>query len=498
MTQESFTPRSNQPPNFVSIKINLRHRKVDGGKVEQVDKPNPIDLLAMNVVGEVMYYETVFSPATSVSITIVNPNIRTKVFEDYALLGGEQVEIYATDVHDIEQKDGSELYFTGIVTQVDNITSNNFAEVFRIRASSEWEFPNGSGISGNIEGTPSKIASTILRGAYNQNNARIVFPNASGNNKQIDEKRQENLVIYADPSNNNVTFNIGKEKKDNVMALLMRLAAMARIDRTSAGFFFYRNKEGYFFRSIDRMIESASEGYKSEDPDKGLNWPAPKVFKYTYNGYNPGPENVKQSLFSVATLQLQTNDSVQMKQLGFDGNSEIITTDLLKYNFYTSSQNDNPATQFDFKLAKNNVYEKLDWGKGDTTNLFTRQINMGLTFTDKLYDDNNLPTLNRYYDPHKAMAIGKARYSSLLGVSVTMTVPLNFNLIAGTMVEVEILRTKPQQDCSIEESQDLSDYSGLYIIAGVCHALDRKKGYSSLHLVRDQGKFVSQQNKKLF
>jgi hypothetical protein len=497
MTQESSFPRSNQPPNFVSIKINLRHKKVDG-KVQQVEQPRIIDLLAMNVVGEVSYYETVFSPATSVSMTIVNPNIRTKVFEDYALLGGEQVEIYATDIHDAGQI-SSELYFTGIVTQVDNITSNNFAEVFRIRISSEWEFPNGSGITGNIEGTPSKIASSILKGAYERNNARIDFPNAAGgNNKLVDRKRQEDLKIYADPSNNNVTFNIGKEKKDNVMALLMRLAAMARIDRTSAGFFFYRNKEGYFFRSIDRMIESASEGYRSEDSDKGLNWPAPGVFKYTYNGYNPGQDNIAQSLFSVATLQLQTNDSVQMKQLGFDGNSEIITTDLLKYNFYTSSQSENPATQFDFKLAKNNVYETLDWGKGDTSNLYTRQINMGLTFTDKLFDDNNLPTLNRYYDPHKAMAIGKARYSSLLGVSVTMTVPLNFNLIAGTMVEVEILRTKPQQDCSIEESQDLSDYSGLYIIAGVCHALDRKKGYSSLHLVRDQGKFVSRQNKKLF
>jgi hypothetical protein len=491
MTQESSVARSNQPPNFVSIKINLRHKKVDG-KIQQAEQPRIIDLLAMNVVGEVSYYETVFSPATSVSMTIANPNIRTKVFEDYALLGGEQVEIYATDIHDQNKSNfDSELYFTGIVTQVDNVTSNNFAEVFRIRASSEWEFPQGSGYTGNIEGTPSKIATAILEEAYNKNNSRILFPNAAGKNNR-------DLKLYSDPSNNNVTFNIGKEKKDNVMALLMRLAAMARIDRTSAGFFFYRNKEGYFFRSIDRIIESGTEGYKSEDANQGVNWPAPEVFKYTYNGYNPGLDNADQSLFTAALLQIQTNDSVQMKQLGFDGNTEILTTDLLKYNFYTSSQSDNPATQFDFKLAKNNIYEKLDWGKGDTSNLFTRQINMGLTFTDKLFDDNNLPTLNRYYDPHKAMAVGKARYSSLLGVSVTMTVPLNFNLIAGTMVEVEILRTKPQQDCSIEESQDLSDYSGLYIIAGVCHALDRKKGYSSLHLVRDQGKFVSQQNKKLF
>ena len=54
MTQESSVARSNQPPNFVSIKINLRHKKVDG-KIQQAEQPRIIDLLAMNVVGEVSY-----------------------------------------------------------------------------------------------------------------------------------------------------------------------------------------------------------------------------------------------------------------------------------------------------------------------------------------------------------------------------------------------------------------------------------------------------------
>lgn len=484
MTAETQSfPESTGAPSFESIKLRLRYKK-DGSQVQYTDSAE-IDLLEMNVVGEIHYYETVFSPATSVMMTIVNPNTRTKLFEDYALLGGERVEF---KIRDFLSHNSAEpgLTYAGVVTQVDNYTSNNFAEIFRIRITTEWRFPKGSGLSGTITGSPSEIAKAMIKGAYDKNPNAVIYEAGSTAN------------LYADDATNEITINIGQEKKDNVMAVVMALAALSKTGERSAGYFFYRNKYGFQFRAIDKIISDGILGVKAKDPQNKLtneetqdiNFPAGYLYQYEYTGYNPGAvENPEASLFNAISFKVQTSDYAEKDQARLQGGNLFISADPLKYTFIASSQkNLNIGNELGWKYLKDSSFS-IQSDYPDDDQLYYNTQNLGLQPSSLFKDSEGLSSLKFSSNPHQDAAIGRARYASLLSVSCVMTVPLNLNLIAGTMVSVNIPRLKPQQECNTEEEIVPSEYSGLYIIAAVCHAMDRKKGYSTLHIVRDFGKF---------
>ena len=471
-------PQPTGAPSFEKAVLTLRYKK---DRTEIPIGQTKIDLLAMNVVGEIHYYETLFSPATSVMMTIVNPNIRTKIFEDYSILGGERIEF---KVNDYLNKGRSEpgLTFTGTVTQVDHYTSNNFAEVFRLRISTVWRFPAGSGITGTISGSPSELAKNIIKGAYSNNKNTLVY-----------ENKEEQLNFTADSATNEVKFNIGQERKDNVMAILMRLAAVSQYGSKSAGFFFYRNKYGYQFRAIDNIIESAKKDPRTSEQGE-VNFPVGSIYEYEYNGYNPNAAyDPKGAIFSAISFQIQTSDYAEKDQYSLKGGDLFISVDPLKYTNITSSQNYfNQNNSAEFKFLKDNNYKLIEGilPLSESQFNYTRQQILGLTPTE-IFNSADTASQVKFYanNPHKDQQVARLRYSSVLDVSCTMTVPLNLNLIAGTMVKVNIGKLKPNQDCNTEEEIVPSEYSGLYIIAAVCHAMDRKKGYSSLHLVRDFGKF---------
>ena len=490
MTQElQSAPQPTGAPSFENVFLYLKYRKK--ATVENAPFVEKIDLLAMNVVGEIHYYETVFSPATSVMMTIVNPNIRTKLFEDYDIRGGERVEFEIRDYlqsADYLNRDtpGISFYFTGTVAQVDHYTSNNFAEVFRLRITTEWNFKLGSGVTGVIEGSPSELSKKILKSAYETNKNDFAFK------KEIDISRS----FYADPASNTLKFNIGTEKKDNTMVLLMNLASRAQYKNNSAGFFFYRNRYGYFFRSIDGIIEDGRRkplqtisGAPISGGSAYANYPVGRVFEYEYNGYNPGVINdVKGAIFTAISFQIQKSDVVLQQQYGLEplNPNVYVSVDPLKYTDIQSKPQFTTSKDIQYL---NDVSFTLPFDPEAQSNLQSfnvRQIMMGLSPLQKDTESNQVLFYGN--NPHTSEAVAGLRYSSILETSCTMVVPLNLDLVAGTIVRVNINRLKPNQECNIEEEIVPSDYSGLYIIAAVCHAMDRKKGYSSLHLVRDSGK----------
>lgn len=490
MTQElqSF-PQPTGAPSFESVILYLKYKKATLESNPYVGEEEKIDLLAMNVVGEIHYFETVFSPAMSVMMTIVNPNIRTKLFEDYDIRGGERVEFQIKDYLqsiDYIGKDipGISLYFTGTVAQVDHYTSNNFAEVFRLRITTEWNFRLGSGITGIVEGTPSELAKNILTSAYKTNVNDFNF------------LRESDFNLYADPSPNRLQFNIGTEKKDNTMVLLMSLASRAQYNKDSAGFFFYRNRYGYFFRSIDGIIEDGKRkplktlsGAPITDGSVYANYPVGRVFEYEYNGYNPGAINdVEGSIFTAISFQVKKSDVAVKEQYGLDSisNNRYVSADSLKYTFIESNPQFNTSESVQYLNDIGFTLPSNPEVQSEFQSFNTRQIMMGLS---PLVKDTENKQLGFYgNNPHTSEAIARLRYASILETSCTMVVPLNLDLVAGTIVRVNINKLQPLQECSNEEEIVPSDYSGLYIIAAVCHAMDRKKGYSSLHLVRDSGK----------
>lgn len=412
-----------------------------------------VDLKALNAIGEVLYYETIFSPVLTVSITIVNSNPKVKIFEDYSILGGEVIRFTINDL--MSQDDPFKgIVFEGIVNSVDSYSSNNFAEIFRIKATTAWV--SKSGVSGTVTGNPTEIVKKLLKGSIE----------TSGGTWKDD-------YLYSDQATNKITLNLAQEKKDNALAVCMRLASLSEYNK-SAGFLFWRTKVAYNFRAIDSMIADGKTG----DQD-----PLGVTYSYTYKGLNPGQEMISGedgSSLTALRFNVQTTDYSVKKQVNVTGDTTFVTFDPIRYDFHESYQL-NPKSQFGFSTLKDTNFYEVSPDALSKQNFAKSLDFQGMTFTNT-FDC----TLNE--NPHKGKTISKARYSSLLDVSAIMVVPLNTSLIAGSCVNVEIPRTIHKQDCSFEDEVVSSEYSGLYIIAAVCHAMDVKKGYTSLHLVRDYGK----------
>ena len=72
------------------------------------------------------------------------------------------------------------------------------------------------------------------------------------------------------------------------------------------------------------------------------------------------------------------------------------------------------------------------------------------------------------------------RYNTLFTQTLTMTVPLNTNLIAGDIINCEFPRIDQQKRKEPDEFQ-----SGLYLIKKLTHYFDSKGSYTKLQLARD-------------
>lgn len=455
----SSLPEPTGAPSFEKFEIVMKY---DKEKNLLPPGTNVIDLKALGVIGEILYYETIFSPALTTIITIANANPKVKVFQDYNLLGGEFIRFVVQDV----MSSGDTLpgiVFEGFVNNVDSYSSNNFAEIFRIKATSTWVTNRSSSLSGTITGSPTEIVRQLLKSSLE----------ASGLTWRED-------YLESDQSTNKVSYNIGQERKDNALAIGMRLASMAQYNK-NAGFFFWRTKACYNFRSIDSLIA---------DGKTGAQRPIGVTYTYDYKGLNPGAEMIAGdggASLTALNFQIQTTDYSVKKHVGLSGDRMFTTFDPIRYDFHKSDQSSNVSQQFDFQSLTNSNFVEI------SSNEFTKGIPnfkpeefLGMTFTDGF-------NYTLASNPHNDKAISRTRYASLLDVTAVMTVPLNTSLVAGSCVYVNIPRTISKQDCSFEDDIVSSEYSGLYIIAAVCHAMDVKKGYSSLHLVRDYGKFKSPQ-----
>jgi hypothetical protein len=485
-------------PAFEQILLKPRYRK-DKSQIPY-SETNWVDLLAANVVGEIHYYETVFSPTITANITIVNPNIKSKIFEDFSLNGGELIIFKLKDIHTAEEKTKG-IKFFGVVSQVTDYAANNFAEVFRLRVTTEWEFPKGSGVEGNITGKTTDLAQQILGGAYSLNQNDILIRESLVNSSS------NQIPFFYDESSEVINeFNIAREKKDNTMAILMKLASLSKTApkggrEGTPGFFFYRNARGYFLRSIDGIIEDGRLGIQPKNLPEGkdssdINFPAGELYTYRYEGYNPGiegKEDFMESAFVAMFFKIQSNDYQVKHQLRLTGSFLSQDINTLKYNMYESVSNEDSFEQYATSLSSN-VYSYTNYEDAANVNYYNKNIeNLGLTysFTDTA-GIGSTESIKFSVDSHSLKERNR-RYAKIMAVSVTMVVPLNLNLLAGTMINVEVPKTVLEKECTFENDAKPSDYQGLYIIAAVCHAMDVKKGYTSLHLVRDFGKLRSSQ-----
>lgn len=229
----------------------------------------------------------------------------------------------------------------------------------------------------------------------------------------------------------------------------------------SAGFFFFETSEGFKFKSIDGLFaqtEKVSLIY-NESTDKDGKVPA---------GYTG------------KVLQQQSDNAVNAQekfQMGAYGTRLILFDPFNCY--YEVVKQTAEESKKGTKLAGKDLPKLNDEFKSD----FTRTTYM-------LIDKGTLPTGNTKQQISKSTeanfesksVLNQAirRYNQMFAGMQTITIAGDFSLHAGDAVRLDIPAGEAEKSDNVNR-----EYSGLYIIADLCHYISPTETYTKMNLVRD-------------
>ena len=254
----------------------------------------------------------------------------------------------------------------------------------------------------------------------------------------------------------------------------------------SAGYLFFQTRDGYHFKSIDKIL--GGEAKK----------------KYIFNNSTELPEG-----FDAKILTCEINSDVDVGKNLMMGmyNNRSIFFDPVSFNYEVRSfpEPEKPQTEGqivdekttpqvpsseDYVAKTENAAEEpvseliaKEFRQSPTRLmsfvLDTGAIPSGTTSQEQLdtwNDDKTKPD----FDIKDTMSQSIMRYNQLFTVKTDITIPGDFTIKAGDLVECSF------PELSGDESKDInSETKGIYMVASVCHRITPNSSTTSLSLVRD-------------
>ena len=83
-------------------------------------------------------------------------------------------------------------------------------------------------------------------------------------------------------------------------------------------------------------------------------------------------------------------------------------------------------------------------------------------------------------DPEKIHSQSMIRYQQLKTEVMTIQIPVNMNLTAGTVIRCNFPRIDTQKRKEPDQNQ-----SGLYMITKICHFFNKNESVSQIEMIRD-------------
>tara|TARA_B100001173_G_scaffold201717_1_gene173948 strand:+ start:1137 stop:2411 length:1275 start_codon:yes stop_codon:yes gene_type:complete len=391
------------------------------------------------------YYESLLSPNVTATMTFVdtgnaiedikeNKGRRGTIYNSLPITGGELIRF----------KISSKL---GIVQ--DNLRVN-------------------TAINLNQESQRESVALSLISNEGLSNHNIMVSEKYNGNIGNSVKKILKNKFnlqdskIDVDTTSNTYFFS---GKNDTPFDLILYLASVSNAPKPSnPGYFFYQTKDGYKFKSIDKLIV--------QEP------------KATY--YHSGA--IKASLVE------DLNDNKIIK-FSIDKNQNIVNamrsgvyeSRNIFYNPLTQEVSDRIYRLKDNKLDVS-LGRDIDYSPVESNNNYSRinehVLDVGLNEPNFSTSINNDP---RDYLPQASM-----RYNLLMSQVANIMIPCNPNLMAG-----DIIRCEFEKITLSEKELGFLDFnqSGNYLILNLCHHFDPQRSFTSLTLVRDSFGIYTNKNK---
>ena len=418
-------------------------------EIEAVDGSKSADIKAGVV--SFNYYEDVYSPMITAMVVVVNTgNViegddgkMQSLYNGLPLRGGERMTIKVA---------GNSASNEGLILEnmyvgsIENVMIDAERETFTLRLVSREAITNETVRVGKRFLPTTKISDSV----------EDICKNYLSTDKLYD----------VDETENPYGFYGNMRKPFTIMTMLASKSVPGNVSGrdATAGYFFFETQQGFRFKSIDSLIRNE-----------------PFDTKYTYA---PGI--------------IDSNDgSKDFKILEFSTSKNQNLLENLERGAYCSHRIYlNPLT-FEYTAASQRIF-KLDDYSGKIENLGA-DIDVVLpSLSDK--DSRTLASVPSRYvcgildigttdtkvselgnaDPARIHSQSMMRYNTLFTQILTMTIPLNTNLMAGDILECEF----PRIDVEDRKEPD-QEQSGLYLIKKLTHFFNAEGSYTKLQLCRD-------------
>ena len=418
-------------------------------EIEAVDGSKSADIKAGVV--SFNYYEDVYSPMITAMVVVVNTgNViegddgkMQSLYNGLPLRGGERMTIKVA---------GNSASNEGLILEnmyvgsIENVMIDAERETFTLRLVSREAITNETVRVGKRFLPTTKISDSV----------EDICKNYLSTDKLYD----------VDETENPYGFYGNMRKPFTIMTMLASKSVPGNVSGrdATAGYFFFETQQGFRFKSIDSLIRNE-----------------PFDTKYTYA---PGI--------------IDSNDgSKDFKILEFSTSKNQNLLENLERGAYCSHRIYlNPLT-FEYTAASQRIF-KLDDYSGKIENL-GEDIDVVLpSLSEK--DSRTLASVPSRYvygildigttdtkvselgnaDPARIHSQSMMRYNTLFTQILTMTIPLNTNLMAGDILECEF----PRIDVEDRKEPD-QEQSGLYLIKKLTHFFNAEGSYTKLQLCRD-------------
>ncbi len=396
------------------------------------------------------YFENILEPTVSMRIEVVNPY---SIFNMMEIQGGEKVEI------EIENKEGRFIFEDDTamyVYKVSGLEAESQKESFTLHLVSREYFSNETSRCGK-KYQPQNISAHV----------KDILKNTLKTEKYDDKNIEE--------TSNQFTF-IGNNKKP--FHTLLWLAPKGIISKGkasgesgegdttdgkgkgTAGFFFFENKDGFNFKSIESLVSETQIGSNSADKKD--------IYSYAYTGVIQaglidGPEYPIYNFFVEKNMDVRKQLRVGMYR---------------NYTYFYDIWN-NQFSGYEYELDK-----ELGKTLGKDEIVTDPKLTESVTRTMFRVSDHGIlsqETGNEESGRDRTdMAKSYARYNLLFTQSLNISVPCNINLKVGDIIECAF----PQKLGGKANSAD-PRMSGLYLIRELRHHFTANQNVTSLKLLRD-------------
>tara|TARA_B100000965_G_C19599138_1_gene761655 strand:- start:3642 stop:4943 length:1302 start_codon:yes stop_codon:yes gene_type:complete len=398
-------------------------------------------------ISEFRYFESVLSNTITATAAVIDSGVQDKekdgtgsVLDYLPLRGGERADIVVSDYM------GRSLVLELYVNRVRNSQPGSRSELFFIDFVSSQYFANEQyRVTQRFKDAPISSHANQILGAL------------------------QAPIIGIDATAGNYNFYGNDRKPFYVLTWLASKAIPSSAGRGSgvggaAGYMFYQTRGGFHFRSIDSLLKAGSKKKLAYTNTTGIesNYDG-KIVKYDINV----DVDVQQNL----SLGVYKNRTIYYDPLSF---SYVVQ------DFGVDDQNKKIDT-----AAKSNATKLINQELLTTpTRLMSAVLDVG--FNQPGTGDQQLETNtdNRESKPNdkttKNLVQSVMRYNQLFTVQTEITIPGDFDIVAGDIVNC----TFPEigRDKKVEINKETS---GDYLVAHVCHRTTPRDTYSSLTLVRD-------------